>query len=96
MFSEIYVNWNQIFNVGSDEEITILDAATIIAELMNLPTSRLVAQPSLSGSVQRRYPSIAKLRSATAYTPQVNFRTGMKKVIDWYTDDQIKLESDFR
>ena len=89
-------NWNQVFHVGSDEEISIIDAAATIADLMNLPRSRLIPKPSIAGSVHRRFPSIEKLRNATNYEPKVSFKSGMQKVIDWYTEEQIKLERDFR
>ena len=39
-------NWDQIFHVGSDEELSILDAATIIAEQMGKPRSIIVPERS--------------------------------------------------
>jgi nucleoside-diphosphate-sugar epimerase len=61
----VYVSENlsqEIINIGSDEEISVLDAANIIAEKLKIiPEWNLV--DSLSGSVKRRCPDLTKLKT---------------------------------
>jgi nucleoside-diphosphate-sugar epimerase len=52
---------NEIINVGSDEEITILDAANIIAEAMGINVNWILEE-GIAGSVKRRNPDITLLK----------------------------------
>lgn len=88
--------WNQVFHVGSIEEITIIDAANIIANLMGVCPELIVPLESLPGSVKRRRPDITKLKALTNFQPQINFNDGVQKVIGWYSAEQINLEKSFR
>lgn len=55
-------NTNGIVNLGSDEEITILDAANIISEAINFKNVQWNCIPGKEGSSKRRRPDIAELR----------------------------------
>jgi len=68
---------NKIVNIGSDEEITIFEAANIIADALNL-TVKWNTTPSLEGSSKRRRPDISRLLSLY---PEFNPET-FKSVID--------------
>jgi nucleoside-diphosphate-sugar epimerase len=59
---------NEIINIGSNEEITILEAADIIAEALGIVPTWAV-QASLEGSSKRRRPDISKLLK---YFPSFN------------------------
>jgi nucleoside-diphosphate-sugar epimerase len=61
---------NEIINIGSNEEITILEAADIIAEALGIVPTWAV-QASLEGSSKRRRPDISKLLK---YFPSFNPR----------------------
>lgn len=70
---------NDIVNIGSDEEITVLEAANIIAEHKGL-TAEWIFLPSNSGSVARRKPDITKL---LYYYPSFNpakFKDAIKDI----------------
>lgn len=53
---------NEIINVGSDEEISILDAANIIAEAKGIKNVNWSFEGGLPGSVKRRNPDIGVLK----------------------------------
>lgn len=53
---------NEIINVGSDEEISILDAANIIAEAKGIKNVNWFFEGGLPGSVKRRNPDISVLK----------------------------------
>lgn len=67
----------EIINIGSDEEITVLEAAEIIAAHKGIITEWKLL-PSNLGSVSRRKPSLQKLRKYyPAYNP-VKFKDAIK------------------
>lgn len=75
------------FNVGNDEEISMINVAKIIQEKMpNLKIS-FEKHPDKDYTVdnpQRRCPDLTKVKSMTGYTPSVKLRDGMGIMIDWY------------
>jgi nucleoside-diphosphate-sugar epimerase len=60
---------NEIINVGSNEEIKILDAANIIAESIGIRGVKWIVKEGLSGSVKRRNPDVSLLKN---YYPGFN------------------------
>lgn len=52
----------EVVNVGSPEEITILDAANAIAKAKNIKTANWRFLDGLSGSVKRRHPDVSSLK----------------------------------
>jgi len=53
---------NEVINVGSDEEIQILDAANIIAESLGKLNVPWIIKEGLTGSVKRRNPDVSLLK----------------------------------
>lgn len=53
---------NEVINVGSDEEIKILDAANIIAEALGITNVPWIIKDGLNGSVKRRNPDVTLLK----------------------------------
>jgi nucleoside-diphosphate-sugar epimerase len=70
---------NEIVNVGSDEEITILDAANIIAEAMGIKVSWILKE-GLAGSVKRRNPDVSTLRKHYSGFNPKSFKDGVKQL----------------
>jgi nucleoside-diphosphate-sugar epimerase len=52
----------EIINIGSDEEIKILDAANIIAEALGMSNVPWITKDGLNGSVKRRNPDVTLLK----------------------------------
>lgn len=52
----------QLVNVGSDEELTILDAANIIADTLGESNVHWNIKPGLAGSAKNRRPDITELK----------------------------------
>jgi nucleoside-diphosphate-sugar epimerase len=72
---------NEIINIGSDEEITILEAASIIAERLG-KTIDWQSIPSKQGSVLRRKPCLEKLKSLY---PSFNPKTFKQSINEYFT-----------
>lgn len=70
-----------VINVGNDAEITIANAAQIIAEALDRPDATWTHRPGLTGSTANRRPDISRLRQLMPdYRPR-DFRAGMQEVI---------------
>ena len=72
----------QIYNIGTEEEVTIADLAKRIGS--HLGISKIVAEVgTATGGTQRRCPDISKLRTL-GYDPQVCLDEGLEKTLAWY------------
>lgn len=71
----------EVINVGTDMEITIPEAADIIAKSLGHDSATWTLKPCLPGSTATRRPDVSRLRSIMpAYQPR-NFAEGMKTVV---------------
>ncbi len=71
---------NDVFNVGNDIEITILELAELIIKLTN-SKSKIVFLPKLEeGDMPRRQPDLSKMRKICT-KKQISIEEGLKKVI---------------
>jgi len=80
----------QIFNIGSTQEISILDLAKLIKRLCNTRNRlkiKFVPYSSFSGGryedVRRRLPDISKARDVLGVEPKVSLKEGLKITIAW-------------
>jgi len=71
----------QIVNVGSDEEIPILDAAKIISESLNIVDPTWVLLPGRSGSSLKRVPDISLLKTLLPTYQCRSFRQGIQQTV---------------
>lgn len=78
----------QVFNIGSEDETTILDLANAVRELAGTSSS-IVHVPHARAygphyeDVPRRVPSIGKARRLLGYEPAVSLREGLRRTIAW-------------
>lgn len=73
-----------IINVGNDKEITILELAKLIHQVENKPFSPVFLSPRADDH-QRRCPDISLLKNLFPKLSFTDLKTGLKKVIDYYT-----------
>ncbi|NWG09273.1 MAG: GDP-mannose 4,6-dehydratase [Nitrososphaerales archaeon] len=85
---------NEAFNIGTGSELSIRELAERIksftgsrSEIQLLPPrSPLEAEP------MRSYPSIDKIRKKLGYEPLIGFEEGLKRTVDWISE-QMKSDS---
>ncbi len=75
----------EIYHVGTTDEISIRDLALKMAKIMNMDIS-IVPGKLTEGSTPRRCPDISKIMSL-GYVPKMCIETGLKKTIDWYAEN---------
>lgn len=70
---------NRVVNIGSDEELTVLEAANCISDCLAVTPTWQFA-PSLSGSVARRIPDLSVLKSYYPLYKPVSFQQAFSEV----------------
>ncbi|MCX7048572.1 MAG: NAD-dependent epimerase/dehydratase family protein, partial [Candidatus Sumerlaeota bacterium] len=73
----------EIFNIGSDLEITTGDGIRIIEEIM-AKKANLVRTPKRAGDQLRTHANIEKARRLLGYQPMTLPQTGLKAEVEWY------------
>ena len=85
---------NEIFHIGNDHEISILDLFQMIKKLMNL---NIKIEENLKnqhlGSASRRCPNINRMKDL-GYVPKITLEDGLKSTIRWYLDNR-KIEKNY-
>ena len=81
LIKRVYNTENEIINIGSDVETTILDVAHQIMELMNIDYTTLRLEDGQVGSTPRRVPDITKLRGLVPNFEYVSLKDGLEKCL---------------
>jgi nucleoside-diphosphate-sugar epimerase len=75
----------QIFNIGSDVEITTGRGIEIIEQIMGRPANKVI-HPPRPGDQLRTCANIDKARRVLGYNPTTKPEVGLKKQVEWFTD----------
>jgi UDP-glucose 4-epimerase len=80
-----------IFNIGTDEEISILDFAKTMIEVARSPSCiRFVTQQSVYGNsyedIQRRVPDNTRMKEILGVVPEISVREGLRRTIEWFRE----------
>ena len=75
---------NQTFNIGSDQEIKMIDLAKKIWELVGVKKPfKVKFVRGFKYDIRRRVPDVSKVKKMINWQPKVKFEKGLKEVIDW-------------
>jgi UDP-N-acetylglucosamine/UDP-N-acetyl-alpha-D-glucosaminouronate 4-epimerase len=80
---------NQVFNVAYGENTSLNEMVTMLKSLLAVknPTIadiEVIYGPERAGDVKHSLANIEKGRALLGYNPQVDFKTGLAKTIEWY------------
>ena len=76
-------DYHQPVNLGNDEEVTMLQVASLVQELTGC-RSRLVYQPLPSDDPSQRRPDLTVAREVLGWGPVTPLREGLPKAIAWF------------
>lgn len=83
----------EVINIGNDQEITILELARRMLQLLGRK-DEIRELPSPSGSVNRRTPAVQKLAQLTGFRPQWTLDQGLWETMKFYLpSDMIQASS---
>jgi UDP-glucose 4-epimerase len=80
----------EIINIGNDEESSVLETARLIHELSGVKKPlrlKFIPMKKIFGTyeeIPRRVPDLSKAKRLLGYQPQVSYREGLKRIIDYY------------
>ena len=85
-----YLNDNsgvyEIINLGSNNPISLKEMIATIGEVLGVEP-KIEQLPMQPGDVDRTYADISKARELLGYKPSISFKEGVKKFIDWKTQN---------
>lgn len=82
---------NEDFNVGSDEEIKMIDLAQRIWQIMRVDKPFKVQFVSgFKFDIKRRVPDVRKIKSMIGWQQEIEFEDGLKEVVLWLEEQKAK------
>lgn len=85
LLKAMYYEKAEIFNIGNDNEITVLELAKNIIKLTNSKSNIIYNDLPEDDPMQRR-PDLSKAEKLLDYTPSVTLDEGLKKTIEWFLE----------
>ncbi len=84
-------NYNdlEIINIGSGKDLSILDLAKLIREVVGYQ-GELKFQPAMPNGVNRKLLDISKI-SSLGWKPSINLREGLESTYRWYLENMDQL-----
>lgn len=79
----------EVVNIGSDKEITILELAKLINELIN-SSSEMKFHPLPKDDPLRRKPDISKAKKLLNWEPKVGLEEGLGRMIEWFKEKHLR------
>jgi len=83
-------DFHEPINLGNPQEMTILQIAREIMELIPGTRSTIIHQPMPPDDPRVRCPDITRAKTILGWTPVVPRKEGLKKMIDFYRDQLVK------
>lgn len=71
----------ELINIGNDREITISEAANVIAQALGHDNPVWITTPGKAGSTATRRPDISKLKNIMADYAPISFEQGVAKIL---------------
>ena len=73
----------RILNIGNTKKIYLLDFINFLEKILNKKIRRNYL-PMQKGDVHSTLSDSSLLKRITGYNPKTNYKTGIRKFIDWY------------
>lgn len=80
-------NIGEIYNIGGHNEKQNIEIVNIILDELNKPKSLIKYVEDRKGHDRRYAINSDKIKEELGWTPQTNFKEGIKKTIKWYLDN---------
>jgi dTDP-glucose 4,6-dehydratase len=84
---QIEGNEGEVFNVGSGDEKSVLDIASMILSILGKSDDLLEHVQDRPGHVLRHAVDPSKLKAALGWAPKQTFASAMNKTVEWYRDN---------
>ena len=78
----------EVFNVSSGKNITILELAKVVQNLMGSDKDPVICNKFRVGDIRHCFADISKIKNKLGFEPQHKLETSLKEVIDWVQKQQ--------
>jgi dTDP-glucose 4,6-dehydratase len=82
-------DWTGPMNIGNPGEFTVLELAKIVIEVTG-SNSEIVFEPLPVDDPSRRRPDITLAREVLGWEPEVDLRTGVTRLAEWYRTQRMR------
>ena len=80
---------NKIFNVGSGLATTVNEVANTLKELYKSSVNISISGRFRLGDIRHNYADLTKITSILGFVPEVDFKTGITKFVEWVKLQEI-------
>jgi nucleoside-diphosphate-sugar epimerase len=77
----------EVFNLGSDEPLRLKDMVSLVEEL-TAQKAKIEHKPWHPADMAATWADITKAKKLLGWAPQVKFRDGMRKLVQWYDENR--------
>lgn len=79
---------SETLNLTTEEEVSVLDTATLILEELGKPEAlkELRYMPERPGQIMKEQIDISKALKLLDWTPKIDFREGLKRTVKWFKE----------
>lgn len=83
----------QTVNVGNPEEYTVLETAVLVQKIINGAVSQenILFANLPKDDPTRRKPDLSKAEALLNYSPEIDFRTGLEKTIEYFKTEESRI-----
>jgi dTDP-glucose 4,6-dehydratase len=74
----------EVINLGSGQDLTVADLASMIIKATGAPTDLVRHVPERPGQVARHIAGIAKAKALLGWEPTTSLEDGLQRTINWY------------
>ncbi len=80
----------KIFNVGTGKPLSILEIAKILISLYKKDLVPKILNKYRAGDIRHCFANIEKIKKELGFSPKVNFKEGMQRLISWSETQYVK------
>ena len=83
---------NEVFNVGSGVGTSIKVVAKLLKEKYNGNIELVVSGKFRIGDIRHNIADLTKVNAVLGYKPQIDFKSGISKFVDWVKTQKVQSE----
>ena len=77
---------DEVFNIASATETSLNDLAYALADVMNSDLTPEYGPERSVNAVPRRLADVSRARDILGFEAEVDLETGLRQLVDWWTD----------
>jgi dTDP-L-rhamnose 4-epimerase len=78
----------QVFNIGTGQPTSVLDAARTLSERLNVDIEPEIVGKYRAGDIRHCYADVSRVRDLLGFEARVGFEDGMGELVDWVREQE--------